>query len=460
MGNGLAYAVLAIWPLIAIKLYKTKSIQEATLWTIIGGFMCLAVKTEVDLPMIPAIGKHTMPVVSALMGCILIKKRRISYLKGQGGIKYLLILFIVTPFITATFNGDAIIVGDRFIRSFNYYDGLSATINQFLIIVPFFIGRQFFKTYDDHLLMFRFLVIAGLIYTVPMLYEIRLSPQLHTIFYGYFPHSFAQQVRAGGFRPVVFMGHGLLVGFFTFIVLLSVVALWEIKIKIRQFSPSRVSYYVLIVLVLCKSKAALLYGLLAFFMIKKTAYKTQMRIAVLMVIIALSYPSLSIIKVFPHESITQLATDVMGEQRSQSLKFRFDNENVLLSHARERLLFGWGGWGRNRVYSEVTGRDITVTDGRWIITFGQFGLFGFMAEFGLLAITVFRANKAVRLVKRKSEQTLLAAHALLVGIVMIDQLPNASLAPWLWLLTGILLGRSETIIAKNKVKQVSNLSTQ
>ncbi|MEO1905023.1 MAG: hypothetical protein ABGX39_05975, partial [Methylococcales bacterium] len=131
-----------------------------------------------------------------------------------------------------------------------------------------------------------------------------------------------------------------------------------------------------------------------------------------------------------------------------------------LSHARERLLFGWGGWGRNRAYSEVTGRDITVTDGRWIITFGQFGLFGFMAEFGLLAITVFRANKAVRLVKRKSEQTILAAHALLVGIVMIDQLPNSSLAPWLWLLTGILLGRSETIIAKNKVKQVSNLSTQ
>jgi len=287
-----------------------------------------------------------------------------------------------------------------------------------------------------------------------------MSPQLHTIFYGYFPHSFGQQVRAGGFRPVVFMGHGLLVGFFTFIVLLSVVALWEIKIKIRQFSPSRVSYYVLIVLVLCKAKAALLYGLLAFFMIKKTAYKTQMRIAVLMVIIALSYPSLSIIKVFPHESITQLATDVMGEKRAQSLKFRFDNEHVLLSHARERLLFGWGGWGRNRVYSEVTGRDITVTDGRWIITFGQFGLFGFIAEFGLMAIAVFRANKAARLVKRKSEQTLLAAHALLVGIVMIDQLLNASLAPWLWLLTGILLGRSETIIAKNKVKQVSNLSTQ
>lgn len=61
--------------------------------------------------------------------------------------------------------------------------------------------------------MFRFLVIAGLIYTVPMLYEIRMSPQLHTIFYGYFPHSFGQQARGGGFRPVVFMGHGLLVGF-------------------------------------------------------------------------------------------------------------------------------------------------------------------------------------------------------------------------------------------------------
>jgi len=213
MGNGFAYLVLALWPLLAIRWYKTKSIQTATLWTILGGFMFLPVKTEIDLPMIPALGKHTIPVVSALIGCWFIKNQRISYIKELGKIKYLVILLIITPFITSALNSDALMIGGRFIKGLTYYDGLSAMINQFLLITPFFIGRQFFKTYDDHLLMFKLLVAAGLLYSLLMLFEIRMSPQLHTWIYGYFPSSFGQQMRQGGFRPVVFMGHGLSVAF-------------------------------------------------------------------------------------------------------------------------------------------------------------------------------------------------------------------------------------------------------
>lgn len=59
-----------------------------------------------------------------------------------------------------------------------------------------------------------------------MLYEVRLSPQLHRIFYGYFPHSFAQQVRGGGFRPVVFLQHGLWVAFFAMMMTVVTFALW------------------------------------------------------------------------------------------------------------------------------------------------------------------------------------------------------------------------------------------
>jgi hypothetical protein len=163
------------------------------------------------------------------------------------------------------------------------------------------------------------------------------------------------------------------------------------------------------------------------------------------------YPVMSTIKIFPHQAIIDIASSI-SEDRAGSLKFRFDNENALLEHGRERFFFGWGGWGRNRTYDEETGKDTSVTDGRWIITFGQFGFFGFLAEFGLLAVTVVRAQKASRFLKSKAEQTLLSAHALLVGIIMVDQLLNVSLAPWLWLLTGVLLGRTDNIIALNRVK--------
>jgi len=418
--------------------------------------MFLPVKTKIDLSMIPAMGKHSIPVVAALIGCWLIKNQRVSYIKELGKIKYLVILLVLTPFITAALNSDTIIIGDRYLKGLTYYDGLSATINQFLLITPFFIGRQFFKTYEHQLLMFKVLIILGGGYSLLMLFEVRMSPQLHTWIYGYFPHSFGQQIRFGGFRPVVFMGHGLLVSFFAAVALLSAVALWKSKVKIRNFSPAIVSYYLLVVLVLCKSIASLFYGVFAFVAIKNIKPTLQHKIAIALVCLAMLYPTLSIIKIFPHQALVNVAESI-DASRAQSLQFRFDNEDKLLSHGRERFFFGWGGWGRNRVFNEETGRDESVTDGRWIITFGQFGILGFIAEFGLLAITVFRAQKAAKYLESKPEQILLAAHALLVGIIMVDQLPNASLAPWLWLLAGILLGRAEHIITQNRIGQFSEL---
>jgi len=70
--------------------------------------------------------------------------------------------------------------------------------------------------------------------------------------------------------------------------------------------------------------------------------------------------------------------------------------------------------------------------------------------YGLLGFVVFQAMKSSKFITEKNEQTLLSAHAILVSIIMINQLPNNALAPWLWLLAGILLGRSEAIIAQSK----------
>lgn len=449
MGNNLAFAMIVLWPLFAIYLYRTKSIQLATLWTIIGGFMLLPVKTSIDLPMIPAMGKESMPVLSSLIGVLWVKNQKIYFTKNMAELKYFVLLLIVVPLISAILNADNMYVGGRFFKGLNLYDGLSLMVNQMVPIMAFFIGRQFFKTYEHQLLMFKFLSAACLVYSVPILFEIRMSPQLHTWVYGYFPHSFGQQVRFGGFRPVVFMGHGLLVSFFVTIVLISSVALWRINIKVRGFIPAFVSYYLLFVLLLCKSVGPFLYGIFGFLAVKILKPKVQLKIAAILVVLVMLYPVMSVLDVFPHKTLLNVA-ESMSPERAQSLEFRFNNESKLLDKANERIFFGWGGWGRNRVYDKETGRDISVTDGRWILTLGQFGLFGFIAEFGLLAITVFWAKKSLKLLHNKSEQTLLAAHSLLIGVIMVDQLINASLAPWLWLLAGALLGRSENIITSHK----------
>lgn len=445
MGNNIAYLIMALWPLVAIYLYRSTSIQVATLWIILGGYMILPVRTDIDFPLIPSLGKHSMPIVSALIGIWLIKGRRVSIRSNYGWVKGLLFIYLISPIITVILNGDRIYIAGRILPELTSHDAISVMISQWLYVLPLLFGRQFFRTYEQQLLMFKTIVIAGLVYSTLILFEIRFSPQLHSWLYGYFPHSFAQQVRQGGFRPVVFMGHGLWVAFFVMVVTLSATVLWKDGVKIRRFSPSIVTIYFFALLILCKSIASLLYGIFALLVVRYVSSKMQLRIAIVLVMLTLLYPTMSILKVFPHQQVVEIA-EVFDEDRAGSLLFRFEQESILLDHGAKRFFFGWGGWARNRVFDRETGKDESVTDGRWIITFGQFGWIGFIAEFGLLAMVVFRAYKASKLVKERKELHLLAAHATLVGIVMIDQLPNASLQPWLWLVAGILLGRSEDII--------------
>jgi hypothetical protein len=76
---------------------------------------------------------------------------------------------------------------------------------------------------------------------------------------------------------------------------------------------------------------------------------------------------------------------------------------------------------------------------------GTFGFIGFLAEFGLLAVAVFRAAAALRFAASPPDRVALAALALIVAITMIDQLPNSNLNAWAWLMTGALLGRAEAL---------------
>ena len=56
---------------------------------------------------------------------------------------------------------------------------------------------------------------------------------------------------------------------------------------------------------------------------------------------------------------------------------------------------------------------------------GQFGFIGFLSEFGLLALPIFRTASAIKFAETKKEQLFLAALALILAINIVDLLPNA-----------------------------------
>src|ERR1700733_4674618 len=74
-----------------------------------------------------------------------------------------------------------------------------------------------------------------------------------------------------------------------------------------------------------------------------------------------------------------------------------------------------------------------------------YGLLGFVAQFGLLTLPIFKSRNAIKKLQDPSDRLLLSALALLVSITIVEQLPNDSISPWSWLLAGALLGRIEKI---------------
>ena len=184
--NWFATVALLLWPLVAFWLYSTRPVTQATLWTILGGYLLLPVGASIKLAEgIPQLDKISIPALAALAGCLLFSKRRLRFWYGFGLAEVLLLMFLVGPFITSELNTDPVRSGAVLSPGVSAYDGLSAIVAQFLFILPFFFGRQLFKGPADVEEIFRILITAGLLYSLPMLFEIRMSPQLHAWLYGY-----------------------------------------------------------------------------------------------------------------------------------------------------------------------------------------------------------------------------------------------------------------------------------
>jgi hypothetical protein len=441
----LATLAICLWPAVAISFFRTLPLRLATLWTILGAQLLLPVGAAIKFEMVPQFDKTSVPNLCALIGCLIVFRGRQRLLASIGLAELLIAMFLISPAVTSELNGDAIIVGDRVLPGVGLYDAISTVESSIISLLPFFLGRRYLRGSADNLAILQVLVVAGLIYSLPSLFEVRFSPQLHYWVYGYYPTDFIQQMREGGFRPMVFMGHGLLAAFFAMTVTVAAASLWRIRVHIFTLPPAGVTIYLAMVLLLCKTLGATLYGLVLAPLVRFANPRTQMRIAQTLAIVALLYPVLRSFDVFPTKLLVSGASSISVD-RGESLKFRFDNEDTLLERASERLLFGWGRYGRSRVYAEW-GQDVSVTDGHWVLTLGQFGAFGFFAEFGLLTIGILRAAAALRFARSESEKVCLAALAIIVSVNIIDLLPNSGLIPWTWLLAGALLGRVEALRA-------------
>lgn len=454
IANPLAYFMLAIWPVFAWFLYQRLDPARALIWVILGGYMLLPPVIAIDLPMVPDFDKYSIPNLAAAAAVVFLLKDRFSLWPQSWLMRGLIILYVAGPFGTVLVNSAPLYFEQATIPALRLYDSLALVANQMITLFPFFLARKYLATDQGLRAVIVALVVAGLIYSVPMLFESRMSPQLNLRIYGYFQHDFSQAIRFGGFRPFVFMPHGLWVAFFALMSLLAAVTLFRVGPAMARPRQVLTVLYLAVVLLLCRSAGPVIYALLLVPVLLILPRRLHLMIAVAMAVLVITYPLLRGAHLVPIDDMLNLAM-ALNEERGQSLAFRINSEELLLARAAEHPVFGWGGYGRNMLHDPVTGQISVIADGGWILTLGVNGWVGYISEFGLLVVPLILIAREGLARQGAALSPYLGAVALILATNLVDLLPNDTLIPFTWLLAGALLGHAEAMARDRRTQRAA-----
>ena len=365
--RGNIICLLALYGCIPMVLYlftKYKP-EQAVIVAFFGALMFLPME-KLQVPLI----LYNKMTATAMGVMIAIKMYDPEKLEGASinPVDIPMILWISSGFLASITNG----LGPK--------DGLQESFTTFTTWgIPYIAGRIYFSNAEGIKLLCRAIFTAGLIYIPFVLFELKMSPQAHRMVYGYMQHSFAQVMRGDGYRPMVFMEHGIMLG--TWMTMAALVGMWCTYTKVFPKKMWNAPIILLVIILLgaavaCKSSGATglcIMGLVALLVTAKLKFAILVWV---LLAIPPAYVGTRATGYWDGQNLCDLITEKFSADRAASLQFRFDNENILVDKALERPLFGWGGWGRSRVYDEETGEDVSVTDGFWIIVLGTRGYFG------------------------------------------------------------------------------------
>jgi len=425
MSGFLAYLALTAWVPFSVVAFAVMKPSQAAMLVMLGGMIFLPEVVSFDAPLIPPYGKHEIASTCALFGMLLRCPERLRLPRlGRGGDLFLAMASL-SAVVTVMLNPDPIGYGPILVPGMHVRDILAFGIRAFIgVIQPYLVGRMCLQSTRDVRDLVRVVLGLGMVYSLLIMFELRFSPNLHRWIYGYHAREdFSQTVRWGGYRPTVFMEHGLAVALFAMVV--AMYAAVQARLRKRYWGlPSWVwTLYFTSVMILCRSTGAIILGVIVLAAIIWLSPRTQLRMAVLIAAICFIYPALRFSGVLPTDAIADFTSSTIAPDRGASLRFRFQNEEVLMEHVRKRLGFGWGGYGRNRPY-DSDGQNMVITDGYWIILLSSGGVAMLYAMFGVMLVPVFSAARVLRKVPDRGDQQLLVGLALVTVCYVFDLIPN------------------------------------
>lgn len=414
------------------------------IWSFLLGYLFLPEAFGFDLPFLPPYNKSTAIAAACLIGHFFSGHPPGSPLGLQEKIhtnpkvKLLFSIFIglalFAPIITVLTNPNALRYGRLVLPGLGIRDYISMVVEQGLLLIPFFVAQYYLFDRSSHRQLLRALVLCGLGYSLLILFEYRMSPQLHQWTYGFFQHGWHQHIRDGGFRPIVFLSHGLQVGFFLFATTIAAIALS--RGKNQNSIPWLIcAGWLSLVLLLSRNLGAVAIAIPLVPIALLLARRVQMKVAIGAVLLLLLVPMLRQTDSLPLDRIVEMA-DSISSERAASLSYRLRHEDAILDRASEKPFAGWGVWARWRIYSS-TGEDLSTVDGLWINIFAERGWLGYFGFFVFLTVPFFLL---ARLHKQKGIGHETMGLVLILAGYFVYVIPNSAGGVFIWLLAGAIAG--------------------
>jgi tetratricopeptide (TPR) repeat protein len=413
----LAYLALFGWIPAVLLIFMLLPSRQAATTAVIGAWLLLP-PYSLAIAGLPDYSKSTAATLSVLLATLIFDPNRLLTFRPR---------WFDLPMLLWCHSGIA-----SSLQNVGLYDGLSDALGQLLVWgLPYLIGRLYFGSLADLRYFATGMVIGGLAYVLPCLYEIRMMTSLLKSIYGMGIWGGMAGLRLGGFRPNVFFFTGLELGMWMTAASLAGWWLWRCS-AIRRIGPIPFGQVLLPILIgtaiLCRSTGAIALLILGMMLLwLSVRLRTRLLLACLLFATPL-YVTVRVTGLWSGQQAVNLAEALVGPSRAESLEYRFMCEKLLIEKAVEQPILGWSGWGRSSVFFNPNSpwRKPVPTDGLWIIILGTKGFFGLILFY--LALILPAALFVRRFPVHLWGDTRVAAGSLatvLLCLYMVDCLMNA-----------------------------------
>lgn len=430
------YLVFFVVPLWALShVLSRRATPAAVAQAIVVSWLSMPL-LRIDLPGLPDLDKETLIGCATLAGVVLSGWRG-DRLVRLSAWDLPMLVFCCAPMGSSLANG------------LGAFDGFSSSLRYvFAFGLPFLIGRMVFVDAAAVGALARTVALGALCYLPAILLESRMAPQLHMWVFGMPGRVGWETVDFYGplrWKPSVFLQSPLEL---TLLMGVGFLAAWSIRSTTgaRRLGPLAIRIAVplaFLAVLMGKSLGGVTLTVAGMLTMRATrALRSPIFLALLMAVVPL-YISTRASGWWDGMSFIRFLQENVSERRAESFLTRIDNENILVAKALEQPVFGWGGWGRNRVYDEE-GKDISITDGFWVMVLGTNGWTGLgswlaLVASGLLPILQrWRRAGAVRI----CDGPVLWAMVVVI-LHSVDSIANAMPNPVYYLLMGALLSISQ-----------------